>query len=289
MASWSRGYGDFVLKPDIDTLRPLPWLPGTRDADGRRRVGGRVGRRGVAAADPAPPAGAARRARLGRRGGHRARVHRVPRHLRGGVAQGLPRPRAGQPLQRRLLPAGHRAGRAAAARDPQPHGGRGHAGRGLQGRVQPRPARDQLPLRPGAAQGRRALDLQERRQGDRLPAGLRDHVHGEVRRARGLVVPHPLLAAVGERRGAGLRARPGVVRALRRRPARVPARADAVLRAEHQLLQALRGGLVRPHRGRVGQGQPDVLDPRRRPRRRPALREPPAGGGRQSRTWRSRR
>jgi glutamine synthetase len=29
MASWSRGYGDFVLKPDLDTLRPLPWLPGT--------------------------------------------------------------------------------------------------------------------------------------------------------------------------------------------------------------------------------------------------------------------
>src|SRR6185295_6884689 len=26
MASWSRGYGDFVLKPDMDTLRPLPWL-----------------------------------------------------------------------------------------------------------------------------------------------------------------------------------------------------------------------------------------------------------------------
>jgi glutamine synthetase len=29
MASWSRGYGDFVLKPDLGTLRPLPWLPGT--------------------------------------------------------------------------------------------------------------------------------------------------------------------------------------------------------------------------------------------------------------------
>jgi glutamine synthetase len=29
MASWSRGYGDFVLKPDLATLRPLPWLPGT--------------------------------------------------------------------------------------------------------------------------------------------------------------------------------------------------------------------------------------------------------------------
>ena len=29
LASWERGYGDFVMKPDLGTLRPLPWLPGT--------------------------------------------------------------------------------------------------------------------------------------------------------------------------------------------------------------------------------------------------------------------
>jgi glutamine synthetase len=29
MASWDRGYGDFHLKPDLDTLRRIPWLPGT--------------------------------------------------------------------------------------------------------------------------------------------------------------------------------------------------------------------------------------------------------------------
>ncbi|WP_116137803.1 glutamine synthetase family protein [Trinickia diaoshuihuensis] len=28
-ASWADGYGDFVLKPDISTLRKLPWLDGT--------------------------------------------------------------------------------------------------------------------------------------------------------------------------------------------------------------------------------------------------------------------
>lgn len=28
-ASWSKGYGDFVMKPDLSTLRPIPWLPGT--------------------------------------------------------------------------------------------------------------------------------------------------------------------------------------------------------------------------------------------------------------------
>jgi glutamine synthetase len=29
MASWERGYGDFVFRPDLETLRPIPWLPGT--------------------------------------------------------------------------------------------------------------------------------------------------------------------------------------------------------------------------------------------------------------------
>jgi glutamine synthetase len=28
-ASWEKGYGDFVLKPDLSTLRKLPWLAGT--------------------------------------------------------------------------------------------------------------------------------------------------------------------------------------------------------------------------------------------------------------------
>jgi glutamine synthetase len=29
MSSWSGGYGDFVMKPDLSTLRPMPWQPGT--------------------------------------------------------------------------------------------------------------------------------------------------------------------------------------------------------------------------------------------------------------------
>ena len=28
-ASWEKGYGDFVLKPDLDTMCRTPWLPGT--------------------------------------------------------------------------------------------------------------------------------------------------------------------------------------------------------------------------------------------------------------------
>ncbi|MCP2274548.1 glutamine synthetase [Nocardia amikacinitolerans] len=29
MSSWDNGYGDFVLRPDLSTLRLVPWLPGT--------------------------------------------------------------------------------------------------------------------------------------------------------------------------------------------------------------------------------------------------------------------
>lgn len=29
MSSWETGYGDFVLRPDLATLRPVPWWPGT--------------------------------------------------------------------------------------------------------------------------------------------------------------------------------------------------------------------------------------------------------------------
>src|SRR6266513_4479496 len=29
MSSWERGYGDFVMVPDFDTLRRVPWHPGT--------------------------------------------------------------------------------------------------------------------------------------------------------------------------------------------------------------------------------------------------------------------
>ena len=85
--------------------------------------------------------------------------------------------------------------------------GAGLVGRELQGRVQPRPARDQLPLRRRAAHRRRALDLQERGQGDRRAGGHVDQLHGEVQRARGQLVPHPLLAFEYRRRRSGVRKR----------------------------------------------------------------------------------
>ena len=126
MSSWERGYGDFVFKPDMDTLRLVPWHEGTvlLMADLAWEDGSDV----VASPrqilpQPARPPG---RAGLDRRGRHRARVHRVPRQLRGRLAQGLPEPRPGQPLQRRLLDDRDGAHRAADPPHPQLDDGAGH-------------------------------------------------------------------------------------------------------------------------------------------------------------------
>ncbi len=60
---------------------------------------------------------------------------------------------------------------------------------------------------------------------------------------------------------------------VHRRPAGGVARAELLLRAEHQLLQAIPARLVRADGGAVGQGQSHLLDPCRRPRPRHAVRE----------------
>ena len=57
--------------------------------------------------------------------------------------------------------------------------------------------------------------------------------------------------------------------------------ADPVLRPARQLLQALRAGLVRAHRGRLGPRQPHLLDARGRPWQLEAAREPAPGRRRQ--------
>ena len=94
---------------------------------------------------------------------------------------------------------------------PQPHVRRGPRRRGRQGRVQLRAARDRLPLRRRAHHRRQPRRLQDRGEGDRGPAGQGDHVHGEVQRARGQLLPHPSLAARPGRR-AGVLGRRGRTR-----------------------------------------------------------------------------
>ena len=122
MSSWDRGYGDFVLRPDMATLRRVPWQPGTALViadltwlDDTPVVASP--RQILAGADR--PAG---RARAGGAGRDRAGVRRLPGHLRAGGGQGLPRPGARQHLQRGLLDPGDGADRAAAAPHPQRDG-----------------------------------------------------------------------------------------------------------------------------------------------------------------------
>ena len=129
----------------------------------------------------------------------------------------------------------------------------GPAGRVGQGRVQLRPARDRVPLRRGGQDRRRPLAVQDGRQGDRGGARAVAHVHEQVRRARGQLLPHPHEPA-GARRVRGFDQAPAAgasapsVRRVRRRRARHPARVHAALRAERQLLQALRRRQLRADR-----------------------------------------
>ena len=80
MSSWEGGYGDMLLVPDLDTLRPVPWAGGHGGVSGRRRLARRLGRGGLPAPDTAQAARAAGRARMG--GQRRHRTNPFPSFLR---------------------------------------------------------------------------------------------------------------------------------------------------------------------------------------------------------------
>ena len=82
------------------------------------------------------------------------------------------------------------------------------------------------------------------------------HIHMSLRGADGAIV-------FDEGRRAD-----DAVRAVRRRRAGHAARLHPALRAEHQLLQAVRARVVRADRDRLGPRQPDLRAAGRRPRRR---------------------
>ena len=276
ISSWDTGYGDMVFDLDLDTIRLLPWLPGT--ALVQCDLSGMDGT--PVAAVPAD--GAQATGRTGRRRGllgvcgNGAGVHPLRGQLRERLGQKLCRPDPGQSVQRRLLRARYQPGRAAAARHPQRHVRRRDDGRVGEGRVQLRPARDRLPLRRCAGHGRQPRGLQERGQGDRRPARRVADLHGEVRRAGGQLLPHPPLAA-RHRRRPGVRRRPAriaPVPPLRRRHPRHAARVHPAVRAEHQLLQALCRRVVRADHRRLGSGQPHLRHPAGRSRRRFPAGEP---------------
>ncbi len=200
MSSWAAGYGDLAMRPDLSTLRRMPWQPGTAMvlADVLWFDGARV---------LASPRQILRRQldRLAELGlyapyaGTELEFIALPRLVRDGLDRGLPESDAGQPVQRRLLAARHRAGGAAAAPDPHRDGRRRADPGERQGRVQLRPARDRLPVRRRAGLLRPSRRLQERGQGDRCPGGHGADLHGQAERPRGQLLPHPFLAARRER------------------------------------------------------------------------------------------
>ena len=200
MSSWEKGYGDFVMRPDLDTLRLVPWQEGTalcladlEWADGSDVVASprqvlraqlaRLAERGWSAnasteleflvfRDTYEDAW-----RKGYRDLEPANLYNVDYSLLGTARV--------EPLIRRIRNAMTGAGLAV-------ENSKGECNFG-QHEINFRYARR-------AAHRRRALDLQERRQGDRRPGGDGDQLHGEVQRARGQLVPHPLLARRRRRR-----------------------------------------------------------------------------------------
>ena len=123
ISSWEGGYGDMEFVLDFDTIRWIPWLPGSvmiqcdlawLDADhspvlqSPRQV---LKRQVDRAADLGYKAFA----------GTELEFIVFDDTYEQAWDSRVPVDDAVQPVQRRLLPARHRARRAAAARDPQPH------------------------------------------------------------------------------------------------------------------------------------------------------------------------
>ena len=196
IASWERGYGDFAMRPDLATLRRIPWLEATPRSslcdvtwhDGspvqpspRQVLRSQMDR--AAALGLMPMTGSELEFYLLRETYEEAWAQRyedltpsVPYILE------LPHPR-------------HDVRRGPDPPDPQLDARSGHQGGDLQGGGLARPARDQLPLCRRADDGRQPRRLQERREGDRERERLLDHVHGEALRVVDReLVPHPRVA-----------------------------------------------------------------------------------------------
>ena len=244
MSSWERGYGDFVFKPDLDTLCRTTWLEGTALclADVEWEDGSPV----VASPRQVLRAQLARLAERGweahagtelefmvfddsyeqawdnaYRGLTPANRYNVDYSMLGTARV--------EPLLRRIRNAMMDAGMVVEDSKGECNFGQHEINFLFADALR---AADQH------------VDLQERRQGDGRPGRQGDHLHGQVQRARGQLVPHPPVAA-RHRRVDRLRRGGGAVRPLPGRHARGPARADALPGPEHQLLQALRRALLR--------------------------------------------
>ena len=123
ISSWEGGYGDMEFVLDLDTLRAVPWMPGTV-----------MVQCDLAWLDDAHSPVLQSPRQILKQQADRAAAHGYTAYagtelefivfddvVRGRLVVGVPRDDAGKPIQRRLLAARHRARRTAAARDPQRH------------------------------------------------------------------------------------------------------------------------------------------------------------------------
>ena len=276
LASWEQGYGDFDVRPDLATLRRIPWLEATA------LVLGDVQWHDGTPVQPSPrqvlKAQLERAAALGFTPmmGSELEFYLLRETFEEAHAKeysGLT-PSVPYILDYHILATTYDEAFLRQIRNGMQAAG--HARRDVEGRGVAGPAGDQLPLRRRADDGGQPRHLQERRQGDRVPQRVLDHVHGEA--VPGLdrqLLPHPLVA-LARRRGV-LRDRRDALLALARRADRVLQGARGVPRADDQLVQAVRSRLVGADDARVGERQPHLRLPGRRARRRPAGRDADPG------------
>ena len=285
--SWEKGYGDFVLKPDLATLRRIPWLPGTAlvlcdvlDHHTHEDV-------------PHSPRAMLKKQlkrleamKLQGLHGLGARVLPVRRQLRDRQPEGLPQPQDQRALHRGLphppddqgrgRDAGHpqrpRTARASRSRTPRANGARAR-----RRSTSTTPRRSRWPT--GTPSSRTAARRSPRRSGKAITF-MAKWDYGMA----GSSSPHPPVAVVGGRQVAAVLRQGGRARhvghdeALSRGPARACRRDHLFPGALHQLLQALHGRHLRADASRSGASTtappaiacaaPTPRHPRRMPGRR---------------------
>ena len=291
MSSWETGYGDFEMKPDFATLRPVPWHAGTAMCMADLQWHDGVAGRRLAAPDPARASSTGSPSAAGtrwRRPSSSSSCSATPTRRRGTSATtASSRATSTTSTTRCSAPRGSsRCSAASGARWPAPdlpvENSKGECNFG----------QHEINFRYEDALSAAdiAHDLQERRQGDRRPGGHVDHLHGQVRRARGQLVPHPPVRCAtddgtpvfaDDSRELFERFLAGQLACLRE--------LTLFLAPNINSYKRFAGGLVRADRGRLGPRQPHVLDARDRPRAVAADREPRRRAATSTRTWRSRR
>ena len=202
LASWEQGYGDFDVRPDLATLRRIPWLEATA------LVLGDVQWHDGTPVQPSPrqvlKAQLERAAALGFTPmmGSELEFYLLRETFEEAHAKeysGLT-PSVPYILDYHILATTYDEAFLRQIRNGMQAAG--HARRDVEGRGVAGPAGDQLPLRRRADDGGQPRDLQERRQGDRVPQRVLDHVHGEARSRTGSATP------VTSTRRSGATARP---------------------------------------------------------------------------------